>query len=163
MAFTISGRGIPTGGILDGAITSAKINSSGLAANSIASDAVTSAKIINDAVTSAKLADDLSLPGDTTVTQVTETVTTKSASFTPNLSTEGTVFSCSGTMTITMPSAEAGKSFTVIHSSGSSITWSGTILWNGGSAPDSAAAKEVYVFLSDGTSWYGNQAGTGYA
>ena len=153
MAFTISGRGIPTGGILDGAITSAKINSSGLAANSIASDAVTSAK----------LADDLSLPGDTTVTQVTETVTTKSASFTPNLSTEGTVFSCSGTMTITMPSAEAGKSFTVIHSSGSSITWSGTILWNGGSAPDSAAAKEVYVFLSDGTSWYGNQAGTGYA
>jgi len=163
MAFTISGRGIPTGGILDGAITSAKINSSGLAANSIASDAVTSAKIINDAVTSAKLADDLSLPGDTTVTQVTETVTTKSASFTPNLSTEGTVFSCSGTMTITMPTAEAGKSFTIIHSSGSSITWSGTILWNGGSAPTAAAAKEVYVFLSDGTSWYGNQAGTGYA
>ena len=153
MAFTISGRGIPTAGILDGAITSAKINSSGLAANTIASDAVTSAK----------LADDLSLPGDTTVTQVTETVTTKSASFTPNLSTEGTVFSCSGTMTITMPTAEAGKSFTVIHSSGSSITWSGTILWNGGAAPTAAAAKEVYVFLSDGTSWYGNIAGTGYA
>ena len=54
MAFTISGRGIPTGGILDGAITSAKINSSGLAANSIASDAVSTAKIADDAVTEAK-------------------------------------------------------------------------------------------------------------
>ena len=106
---------------------------------------------------------DSSLGGDTTVEAVTETITTKSASFTPNLSTESTIFNCSGTMTITMPSAEAGKSFTVIHSSGSSITWSGTILWNGGSAPTAAAAKEIYVFLSDGTNWYGNQAGTGYA
>lgn len=94
---------------------------------------------------------------------ITETQATKSASFTPNLTTDGTIFNCSGTMTITMPTAAAGKSFTVIHSSGSSITWSGTILWNGGTAPTAAAAKEIYVFLSDGTNWYGNQAGTGYA
>jgi hypothetical protein len=32
-----------------------------------------------------------------------------------------------------------------------------------GAAATAAAAKEIYVFLSDGTNWYGNQAGTGYA
>jgi len=137
MAITINGSGTVTG-----------ITAGGLPDNSITTD---------------DLASDLTLSGDTTVASVTETITTKSASFTPNLSTESTIFNCSGTMTITMPSAEAGKSFTVIHSSGSSITWSGTILWNGGAAPTAAAAKEIYVFLSDGTNWYGNQAGTGYA
>lgn len=111
----------------------------------------------------AALATDQTFTGDQTFGPITETQTTKTSSFTPSLTAEGTIYSCSGTMTITMPSAEAGKSFTIIHSSGSSITWSGTILWNGGSAPTAAAAKEIYVFLSDGTNWYANQAGTGYA
>ena len=66
-------------------------------------------------------------------------------------------------MTITMPSATAGKSFTIIHASANQITWSGTIKWNGGSAPTAATAIEIYVFVSDGTNWYANQAGTGYA
>jgi len=101
--------------------------------------------------------------GVQTFTNITETQTTKSASFTPNLSTEGTVFSCSGAMTITMPTAAAGKSFTIVHASGSSITWAGTIKWNGGSAPSAAAAIEIYVFYSDGTNWYGMQSGTGFA
>ena len=100
---------------------------------------------------------------DQTFEAITETQTTKSASFTPDLSNDGTIYSCTGTMTITMPSAEAGKSFTIIHSSGSSITWSGTIYWNGGSPPTAAAAIEIYVFVSDGANWYANRAGTGYA
>jgi len=101
--------------------------------------------------------------GDQTLGPITETQTTKSASFTPSVSVEGTVYSCSGTMTITMPTATAGKGFTIIHSSASSITWAGTILWADGAAPTAAAAVEIYVFVSDGTNWYGNLAGTGYA
>jgi hypothetical protein len=66
-------------------------------------------------------------------------------------------------MTITMPSAEAGKSFTIIHATATSITWAGTIKWNGGSAPTAGAGIDIYVFTSDGSNWYGMQAGTGFA
>lgn len=100
---------------------------------------------------------------DQTFKAITETKTTKSSSFTPNLSTEGTLYSCTGTMTITMPSAEAGKSFTIIHATATSITWAGTIKWNGGSAPTAGSGIDIYVFTSDGSNWYGMQAGTGFA
>jgi len=96
-----------------------------------------------------------------TLKGITETQVTKSSSFTPSF-TEGSVYSCSGTMTITMPTATVGKSFTVIHSSATSITWSGTIKWSGGAAP-TAGALDIYVFVSDGTNWYGMQSGTGFA
>lgn len=94
---------------------------------------------------------------------LTETQTTKSASFTPSLTTDGTIFSCTGTMTITMPTATAGKSFTVIHATATSITWAGTIEWPDGTVPTKGAGIDIYTFYSDGTNWYGNQAGTGYA
>ena len=100
---------------------------------------------------------------DQTFAALTETKTTKSSSFTPNLSTDGTLYSCTGTMTITMPSAEAGKSFTIIHATATSITWSGTIKWNGGAAPTAGSGIDIYVFTSDGSNWYGMQAGTGFA
>jgi hypothetical protein len=100
---------------------------------------------------------------DQTFKAITETKTTKSSSFTPNLSTEGTLYSCTGTMTITMPSAEAGKSFTIIHATATSITWAGTIKWNGGAAPTAGSGIDIYVFTSDGSNWYGMQAGTGFA
>ena len=93
---------------------------------------------------------------------ITEQQTTKSASFTPSF-TEGTMYSCTGTMTITMPTATAGKSFTIIHATATSITWAGTIKWNGGSAPTAGAGIDIYVFVSDGTNWYGMQSGTGFA
>ena len=97
-----------------------------------------------------------------TLTGITETQTTKSASFTPSFA-EGTVYSCTGTMTITMPTATAGKSFTIVHATATSITWAGTIKWNGGSAPTAGAGIDIYVFTSDGTNWYGMQSGTGFA
>ena len=100
--------------------------------------------------------------GNITTTAITETQTTKSASFTP-VFTEGTIYSCTGTMTITMPTATAGKNFTVIHATATSITWAGTIKWNGGAAPTSGSGIDIYVFLSDGTNWYGMQSGTGFA
>ena len=97
-----------------------------------------------------------------TLTGITETQTTKSASFTPSFA-EGTVYSCTGTMTITMPTATAGKSFTIVHATATSITWAGTIKWNGGAEPAKGAGIDVYVFVSDGTNWYGMQSGTGFA
>jgi len=103
------------------------------------------------------------MTGDVTFEAITETKTTKSASFTPDLTNDGTLYSCTGTMTITMPTAEAGKSFTIIHATATSITWSGTIEWNGGSEPTKGSGIDIYVFISDGTNWYANQAGTGYA
>ena len=100
---------------------------------------------------------------DQTFEAITETVTAKSAGFTPDLSNDGTLYSCSGTMTITMPTAESGKSFTIIHATATSITWAGTIKWNGGSAPTAGSGIDIYVFVSDGTNWYGMQSGTGFA
>ena len=100
---------------------------------------------------------------DQTFEAITETKTVKSASFTPDLSNDGTLYSCTGTMTITMPTAESGKSFTIIHATATSITWSGTIKWNGGTAPTADAGIDIYVFVSDGTNWYGMQSGTGFA
>ena len=97
-----------------------------------------------------------------TFTGITETQTTKSASFTPAFA-EGTIYSCTSTMTITMPTATAGKSFTIIHATATSITWAGTIKWSGGSAPTADAGIDIYVFVSDGTNWYGAQSGTGFA
>jgi len=103
------------------------------------------------------------LTGNITLEAVTETKTAKSASFTPDLTNDGTLYSCTGTMTITMPSATSGKSFSIIHATATSITWAGTIKWNGGSAPTKGSGIDIYVFVSDGTNWYANQAGTGYA
>ncbi len=97
---------------------------------------------------------------DQTFGPITETQTTKATSFTPSLTAEGTVYNCSGAITITMPAAEAGKGFTIIHSSASSITWAGTIIWNKSTTPTAAASREVYVFISDGTNWLGSQAWT---
>ena len=100
---------------------------------------------------------------DQTFEAITETKTTKSASFTPDLSNDGTLYSCTGTMTVTMPTAESGKSFTIIHATATSITWAGTIKWNGGAEPAKGAGIDIYVFVSDGTNWYGMQSGTGFA
>jgi hypothetical protein len=94
-----------------------------------------------------------------TFTGYTETQTTKSASFTP-VFTEGTVYSCTGTMTITMPTATAGKSFTIIHATATSITWAGSIKWTRGAVPLADPGIDIYTFISDGSSWYGMQAAT---
>tara|TARA_R100000951_G_scaffold30777_1_gene26412 strand:- start:635 stop:1156 length:522 start_codon:yes stop_codon:yes gene_type:complete len=146
-----------------------------IAGSYLADGSVTAAKLAADAATQAEL-DAVStvasaalpkaggtLTGNVTLEAITETKTTKSASFTPDLTNDGTIYSCSGTMTITMPSASSGKSFTIIHATATSITWAGTIKWNGGSAPTAGSGIDIYVFVSDGTNWYANQAGTGYA
>lgn len=102
------------------------------------------------------------MTGTLTLVSITETETTKSASFTPNLTTEGTIFDVSGTITITMPTAAAGKAFTIIDSGSGTLSWAGTIKWNGGAAP-SPSGITIYSFISNGTDWYGMQAATGLA
>jgi hypothetical protein len=108
-------------------------------------------------VTGTTVTDQLTVQGG-----ITEQETTKTASFTPNLSTDGTIFDCSGTMTITMPSATAGKSFTIIDSGSGTVSWGGTIKWSGGAAPTPSGIT-IVSFISNGTDWYGMQAGTGFA
>ena len=100
--------------------------------------------------------------GDQTFGPITETQTTKATSFTPSLTAEGTVYNCNAAITITMPSAEAGKGFTIIHDDGTEITWAGTILWADSTVPTATANKQIYVFLSDGTNWLGSLVGSNY-
>jgi hypothetical protein len=102
------------------------------------------------------------LTGDISTLLITETETTKTASFTPSFTTDGTIFDVSGTIIITMPAPTAGKSFTIIDSGSGTLSWAGTIKWNGGAAP-SPSGITIYSFISNGTDWYGMQAGTGFA
>ena len=102
------------------------------------------------------------MTGAVTTLSITETETTKTSSFTPNLTTDGTIFDVSGGITVTMPSATAGKSFTIIDAGTGTLTWSGTILWPSATVP-SPSGKTIYSFISNGTNWYGMMAGTGFA
>jgi hypothetical protein len=125
----------------------------------------------------------LTLPdASTTVvgTDATQTLTNKTLTnptvtnyvetrFTANSSTAITLDLANGTMqditltgsaTITMPTAVAGKSFILLLRSGSgsyAVTWS-TVKWSGGIIPvvtTTASRLDIYSFFSDGTNWYG--------
>ena len=102
------------------------------------------------------------MTGAITTLSISETETTKTSSFTPNLTTEGTIFDVSGGITITMPATTVGKSFTIIDAGTGTLAWGGTILWPSGTAP-SPSGKTIYSFISNGTNWYGMMAGTGFA
>ena len=98
-----------------------------------------------------------------TLKGITETEATSSAStYTIDLAL-GTLFEVThaSLCTVTMPTAAAGKAFTVIATV--PAAWSGTILWSGGAAPTTGSAKTIYSVISNGSSWYGMQAGTGFA
>jgi hypothetical protein len=98
-----------------------------------------------------------------TVTNYTETRFTANSStaITLNLA-NGTMqdITLTGTATITMPTATAGKSFILLLRSGAgsyTVTWT-TVKWPGGTAPTitaTASRLDIYSFFSDGTNWYG--------
>ena len=106
-----------------------------------------------------------------TVTNYTETANTANSSTAITLSLEnGTVqiITLTGSATITMPTAVAGKSFTLLlkqDATGSrTVTWA-TVAWPSGTAPtitSTASKMDKYVFISDGTYWYGSNAGQNY-
>jgi hypothetical protein len=105
---------------------------------------------------------DVVVDGNLKVEGITETVVSGS-SITPNLSA-ASVFVVSSAGTLTMPTAVAGKSFTVVVNTGTHVTWSGSISWNGGAEPTKSAGIDTYVFVcADGSTWLGAQSGTGYA
>lgn len=105
-----------------------------------------------------------------TIKNYVETPYTANSSTAITLSlSNGTVqiITLTGTCTVTMPAAVAGKSFTLLLKTGAgsyTVTWS-TVQWPSGTAPTltSAASKmDRFVFVSDGTYWYGATAGQNY-
>ena len=117
---------------------------------------VTSSDTISDAMT---------WTGSQTFKAITETEATNStATYTVDLA-NGTIFDLTSTsaVAITMPAEVAGKAFTIIVKT-APASWTSTpaILWASGTVP-SATTISIYSFLCDGTTWYGMQAGTGFA
>lgn len=72
-----------------------------------------------------------------------------------------------GSPTITMPAASAGKSFTLILYTGTggyTVSWS-TVAWAGGTTPTittTASKKDILNFYSDGTQWFGSVFGQNF-
>jgi len=105
-----------------------------------------------------------------TITNYTETTYVANSSTAITLAlTNGTVqvITLTGTCTITMPTAAAGKSFMLLLKTGAgsyTVTWS-TVQWPSGTAPtltSTASKMDKFVFTSDGTYWYGSVAGQNY-
>jgi hypothetical protein len=106
-----------------------------------------------------------------TITNYVETPYSANSSTAITLAlTNGTVqiITLTGNATITMPTAVSGKSFTLLlkqDATGSrTVTWS-TVSWPSGTAPtitSTASKMDKYVFISDGTSWFGSTAGQNY-
>jgi hypothetical protein len=106
-----------------------------------------------------------------TITNYVETPYSANSSTAITLAlTNGTVqiITLTGNATITMPTAVSGKSFTLLlkqDATGSrTVTWS-TVSWPSATAPtitSTASKMDKYVFISDGTSWFGSTAGQNY-
>jgi hypothetical protein len=80
------------------------------------------------------------------------------------------ILTLTGNCTFTFPTAVAGESFTLLlrqDGTGSrTVTWPSAVRWPGGTAPTITATAnqtDKYVFTSDGTRWYGSNAGQAYA
>ena len=106
-----------------------------------------------------------------TFTNYTETfyTITYASTFTLSLA-NGTMqtVTLAGSPTITMPTAVAGKSFTLIINTGTlgsyTVSWS-TVAWAGGTTPTvttTASKKDIFNFYSDGTNWYGSTFGQSF-
>jgi hypothetical protein len=79
------------------------------------------------------------------------------------------VLTLTGNCTFTFPTAAAGKSFIMLlkqDATGSrTATWPAAVKWPGGTAPtitSTASKLDKYIFTSDGTNWYGSDAGKNY-
>lgn len=79
------------------------------------------------------------------------------------------ILTLTGNCTFTFPTAAAGKSFIMLlkqDGTGSrTVTWPATVKWPSGTAPtitSTASKLDKYIFTSDGTNWYGSEAGKNY-
>jgi hypothetical protein len=80
------------------------------------------------------------------------------------------ILTLTGNCTFTFPTAIAGESFTLLlrqdGTGGRTETWPAAVRWPGGTAPtitSTASQTDKYIFTSDGTRWYGSNAGQAYA
>lgn len=79
------------------------------------------------------------------------------------------ILTLTGNCTFTFPTAVAGESFILLlkqDGTGSrTVTWPAAVKWPGGTAPtitSTASKLDKYIFTSDGTSWFGSNAGQNY-
>ena len=79
------------------------------------------------------------------------------------------ILTLTGSCTFTFPTATAGQSFILLlkqDGTGSrTVTWPAAVKWPGGTAPtitSTASKLDKYIFTSDGTNWYGSNAGQNY-
>ena len=102
-------------------------------------------------------------------TEETATANTSTA-YTIDLA-NGTVqiLTLTGNCTFTFPTATAGKSFILLlkqDGTGSrTATWPSSVKWPAGTVPtitSTASKLDKYIFTSDGTNWYGSDAGKSY-
>lgn len=79
------------------------------------------------------------------------------------------ILTLTGNCTFTFPTPTAGESFILLlrqDGTGSrTVTWPAAVRWPGGTAPtitSTASRQDKYIFTSDGTNWYGSDAGKNY-
>jgi hypothetical protein len=137
----------------------------------------TSGQVLTSQGAGAPIWSAISIPSNATLTNPTITNYTETA-YTINSGSGGLTLSLSngtvqiitltGVITFQMPTAVAGKSFTILLKTGTggfTVTWS-TVQWPGGIAPSLTATAnklDKFVFTSDGTNWYGSNAGQNYS
>ena len=108
---------------------------------------------------------DVNIDGNLTFDSFTESVVANGSSGTSKTLSlaSGTVHTCTltGNCTFTMPTATAGKSFTLFLNSGAgnyTATFTG-VRWADSATPTAtitASKVDIYSFISDGTYWYGS-------
>ena len=79
------------------------------------------------------------------------------------------ILTLTGNCTFTFPTATAGKGFTMLlkqDGTGSrTVTWPSSVKWPASTAPtitSTASKGDKYVFVGDGTYWWGSNAGQNY-
>ena len=142
----------------------------GLGSNVAAFLATPSSANLASAVTDETGSGSLVFGTNPTITNYTETSYSANSSTAITLSlANGTVqyITLTGSPTITMPTAAAGKSFTLILYTGTgsyTVSWS-TVAWASGTTPTvttTASKKDIFNFYSDGTNWYGSIFGQNF-
>jgi hypothetical protein len=79
------------------------------------------------------------------------------------------IITLTGNVSFTFPAVTAGRSFTMLlrqdGTGGRTVTWPASVKWPGGIAPtitSTANKTDKYVFVADGSFWFGTDAGKNY-
>ena len=126
---------------------------------------------------------DVTLTGTQTLTNKTIEAGTFTNGYTEEVATANTstaytidlangsvqILTLTGNCTFTFPTATAGKGFTLLllqDGTGSrTVTWPASVKWPASTAPTitaTASKGDKYVFVGDGTYWWGSNAGQNY-